>query len=78
MAHAADSAELAAAVGAVRAASELCRSAQGRLLAGHTLTKGDAIAASVRFRGGATRSLSLPLAQPAWQLRRTSDGKQTE
>ena len=34
--------ELSAAVGAVRAASELCRSAQGRLLAGHTLTKGDA------------------------------------
>ena len=34
--------ELSAAVGAVRAASELCRRAQGRLLAGHTLTKGDA------------------------------------
>jgi 3'(2'), 5'-bisphosphate nucleotidase len=33
--------ELAAAVAAVRAASDLCRSAQGRLLAGHTLTKGD-------------------------------------
>jgi DNA invertase Pin-like site-specific DNA recombinase len=42
------------------------------LLEDVTLTKGDAIAASVRFRGGATRSLSLPLAQPAWQLRRTS------
>ena len=49
MAHAADpssdsyrSDELTAAVGAVRAASELCRGAQGRLLAGHTLTKGDA------------------------------------
>ncbi len=33
--------ELAAALGAVRAASEVCRGAQGRLLAGHTLTKGD-------------------------------------
>jgi 3'(2'), 5'-bisphosphate nucleotidase len=33
--------ELAAALAAVRAASELCRGAQGRLLAGHTLTKGD-------------------------------------
>ncbi len=35
------SAELAAALAAVRAASEVCRSAQGRLLGGHTLTKGD-------------------------------------
>jgi len=34
--------ELTAALAAVRAASEVCRSAQGRLLAGHTLTKGDA------------------------------------
>jgi 3'(2'), 5'-bisphosphate nucleotidase len=34
-------AELAAALAAVRAASEVCRGAQGRLLAGHTLTKGD-------------------------------------
>jgi 3'(2'), 5'-bisphosphate nucleotidase len=33
--------ELAAALTAVRAASDLCRSAQGRLLAGHTLTKHD-------------------------------------
>lgn len=37
-----------------------------------TLTKGAQISAGVRFRGGATRSLSLPLAQPAWQLRQTS------
>jgi len=36
-----------------------------------TLTKGDEITAGVRFRGGATRSLTLPLAQPAWQLRQT-------
>ena len=34
--------ELTAALAAVRAASDLCRGAQGRLLAGHTLTKGDA------------------------------------
>ena len=33
--------ELAAALAAVRVASEVCRGAQGRLLAGHTLTKGD-------------------------------------
>ena len=33
--------ELAAAVEAVRSASALCRGAQGRLLAGETLTKGD-------------------------------------
>jgi DNA-binding transcriptional regulator YiaG len=42
------------------------------LLEDVTLTKGDAIAAGVRFRGGATRRLTLPLAQPAWQLRQTS------
>ena len=34
--------ELAAALAAVRAASEVCRGTQGKLLAGHTLTKGDA------------------------------------
>ena len=33
--------EFAAALVAVRAASEVCRGAQGQLLAGHTLTKGD-------------------------------------
>ena len=33
--------ELAAALAAVRSASEVCRGAQGQLLAGHTLTKGD-------------------------------------
>jgi len=37
-----------------------------------TLTKGNEIAAGVRFRGGVTRSLTLPLAQSAWQLRQTS------
>jgi 3'-phosphoadenosine 5'-phosphosulfate (PAPS) 3'-phosphatase len=43
MARGADplSSEFAAALAAVRAASELCRGAQGRLPAGHTLTKGD-------------------------------------
>ena len=42
------------------------------LLEDVTLTKGDEIAAGVRFRGGATRGLTLPLAQSAWQLRQTS------
>ncbi len=42
------------------------------LLEDVTLTKGDAIATGVRFRGGATRSLTLAPAQPAWQLRQTS------
>jgi DNA invertase Pin-like site-specific DNA recombinase len=42
------------------------------LLEDVTLTKGDAITAGVRFRGGASRSLRLALAQPAWQLRQTS------
>jgi 3'(2'), 5'-bisphosphate nucleotidase len=36
------SSELAAALAAVRTASEVCSGAQGQLLAGHTLTKGDA------------------------------------
>ncbi len=42
------------------------------LLEDVTLTKGDELVAGVRFRGGATRSLTLPLAQPAWQIRQTS------
>ena len=37
-----------------------------------TLIKGEEIAVGIRFRGGATRRLNLPLAQPAWQLRQTS------
>jgi DNA invertase Pin-like site-specific DNA recombinase len=37
-----------------------------------TLTKADEIAVGVRFRGGATKSLRLPLALPAWKLRQTS------
>jgi len=42
------------------------------LLEDVTLTKGDEVHAGVRFRGGATQSLTVPLAQPAWQLRQTS------
>ena len=41
------------------------------LLEDVALTKAEQIKAGVRFRGGATRSLTLPLAQPAWQLRQT-------
>jgi len=37
-----------------------------------TLIKGGEIDAGVRFRGGATRSLTLPLAQRSWELRQTS------
>ncbi len=37
-----------------------------------TLTKGDEIVVGVRFRGGATRSLKLPIPPTAWELRQTS------
>jgi DNA invertase Pin-like site-specific DNA recombinase len=37
-----------------------------------TLTKGDAIAVGVRFRGGATQTLALPIPPTAWELRQTS------
>jgi len=37
-----------------------------------TLTKSDEIAVGVRFRGGATRSLALPIPPTAWELRQTS------
>jgi DNA invertase Pin-like site-specific DNA recombinase len=37
-----------------------------------TLTKGREIHTGVRFRGGTTRSLALPLAQRSWELRQTS------
>lgn len=37
-----------------------------------TLTKGDDIAVGVRFRGGATRTLALPIPPTAWELRQTS------
>jgi DNA invertase Pin-like site-specific DNA recombinase len=36
-----------------------------------TLARGDEIRAHVRFRGGATRSIVLPLPRPAWQIRQT-------
>ena len=42
------------------------------LLEDVTLTKGEAISVGVRFRGGATHSLTLPLALNSWQLRQTS------
>jgi DNA invertase Pin-like site-specific DNA recombinase len=37
-----------------------------------TLSKGPQITAHVRFRGGATTTLTLPLALSAWQMRQTS------
>lgn len=37
-----------------------------------TLTKSDEITVGVRFRGGATRSLALPIPPRAWQLRQTN------
>jgi DNA invertase Pin-like site-specific DNA recombinase len=36
-----------------------------------TLLRGEEVVAHVRFRGGATRSLHLPLPRNAWQLRQT-------
>jgi len=42
------------------------------LLEDVTLTKGREIAVGVRFRGGATQSLTLPLPLSAWQLRQTA------
>jgi hypothetical protein len=37
-----------------------------------TLTKGEEITVGIRFRGGATRRLTLPRPQMSWQLRQTS------
>jgi DNA invertase Pin-like site-specific DNA recombinase len=42
------------------------------LLEDVTLVKGTPITVHVRFRGGATRTLTLPPPLPAWALRRTS------
>jgi DNA invertase Pin-like site-specific DNA recombinase len=42
------------------------------LLEDVTLVRGEEIAVHVRFKGGKTRSLSLPLPPCAWQLRKTS------
>jgi DNA invertase Pin-like site-specific DNA recombinase len=41
------------------------------LIADVTLLKGKDLRAQVRFNGGATRTLHLPLPQPAWVLRQT-------
>ena len=41
------------------------------LLEDVTLIKGQELTAHLRFRGGATRTLVLPLPLPAWALRRT-------
>lgn len=48
------------------------------LLEDITLTKGEEIAVGVRFRGGATRSLTLPIPPTAWELRQTSKQVVTE
>ncbi len=37
-----------------------------------TLSKGEQITVAVRFKGGATRTLTLPPPQPAWATRQTS------
>lgn len=37
-----------------------------------TLTKNDKILVGIRFRGGATQTLALPLPRKAWELRQTS------
>ena len=42
------------------------------LLEDVTLIKGQQLTAHLRFRGGATRTLMLPLPLPAWAIRRTS------
>ena len=42
------------------------------LLEDVTLTKGEAISVGVRFRGGVTHQLTLPLALNSWKLRQTS------
>ena len=41
------------------------------LVADVTLRQTDRLTAHVRFPGGATRTLTLPLARSAWQLRQT-------
>jgi hypothetical protein len=42
------------------------------LIADVTLLKGSDVTAQVRFKGGATHTLHVPLAKPAWMLRQTS------
>lgn len=41
------------------------------LIADVTLLKGTDVTVQVRFKGGATHTLQVPLPQPAWQLRQT-------
>ncbi len=48
------------------------------LLEDVTLSKAEEIVAGIRFRGGATLSVSLPLAQTAWQIRQTAADVITE
>lgn len=43
------------------------------MIADVTLLKGTDIRAQVRFNGGATHTLHVPLARPAWEIRRTPD-----
>mgnify|MGYP001601644357 FL=1 len=43
-----------------------------------TLIKGDTIAVHIRFKGGATKSLTLPRPLPAWELYRTPAGTVAE
>ena len=38
-----------------------------------TLTRGDDIGTGIRFRGGATQSMTLPLPRRSWQLSQTPD-----
>jgi len=48
------------------------------LIADVTLLKGDGIRAQIRFNGGATHTLDLPVPKPAWFLRQTPAGVITE
>jgi hypothetical protein len=42
------------------------------LIADVTLLKGAELTAQVRFQGGATQTIQMPLSKPAWMLRQTS------
>src|SRR5215471_16621506 len=43
-----------------------------------TVNRGDAITAHVRFRGGSTRTLTLPVPLRAWELKKTSSAVMAE
>jgi len=43
-----------------------------------TVNRGDAITAHVRFRGGSTRTLTLPIPLRAWELKKTSSAVMAE